>query len=160
MLVGRFWSVHISSVFSLLSGFHFTDQDERNNTLPQAGKNCRKFWFVFMNWFFSFFAVQIWTKSIQVIEQCEIAIQTKKLICLLTVAKEKMEQNTFYYFVFFQWEKHRKIHDRLKALWKIFWMRLCWLSPLFLFRNGTRIKKRWSQVYKLKWKKLQLFVES
>ena len=39
-----------------------------------------------------------------------------------------------------QWEKHSKIHDHFEALRKTFQMRPCWMSLLYPFRNGVRMK--------------------
>ena len=39
-----------------------------------------------------------------------------------------------------QWEKHSKIYDHFEALRKTFQMRPCWMSLLYPFRNGVRMK--------------------
>ena len=55
----------------------------------------------------------------------------------VTMAKDTM----FYQFLLNYWPQTQKIHNRLKALQKIFQMRRCWSLQLYSFRNGIGLKK-------------------
>ena len=60
----------------------------------------------------------------------------------LTIAQKKRNKMFSKRFRYIQWKKHSKIYDRLKALQKIFKMKLCWLFCHYLLRNDITIKKR------------------